>query len=178
MSLAVPMYAGWEKMRRFAQMVFPPWVRTYPKSTSARVFVPAQTKIAVKLLNINKIRHRKTRKMLNFTSFWPTQACTVPEPSCNPGEWQEAQKTWMRQVILIPWAMQELVSQKRPRNVSWDTFLFPPPKGEQHWVGWIFQKCNPSSSDWFTLNSCLFSSLAKSSNSIGKYSSMHQWHPW
>ena len=38
-------------MRRFAQIVFPPWVRTYPKSTSAEFFVPARTLIAVKLLN-------------------------------------------------------------------------------------------------------------------------------
>ena len=39
-------------MRRFAQIVFPPWVRTYPKSTSAKFFVPARTKIAVKLFKV------------------------------------------------------------------------------------------------------------------------------
>jgi len=37
-------------MRRFAQIEFPPWVRTYPKSTSAKFFVPTRTLIAVKLL--------------------------------------------------------------------------------------------------------------------------------
>jgi len=35
-------------MRQFAQIVFPPWVRTYPKSTSAEFFVPARTLIAIK----------------------------------------------------------------------------------------------------------------------------------
>jgi hypothetical protein len=51
MSLTVSMYDWWEKMRRFTQIVFPPWVRTYPKSTSAEFFVPARTLIAIKLLN-------------------------------------------------------------------------------------------------------------------------------
>jgi len=37
-------------MRRFTQILFPPWVRTYPKSTSAEFFVLARTLKAVKLL--------------------------------------------------------------------------------------------------------------------------------
>jgi hypothetical protein len=32
-------------MRRFTQIVFPPWVRTYPESTSAEFFVPDGTLI-------------------------------------------------------------------------------------------------------------------------------------
>ena len=36
-------------MRQFAQIVFPPWVHTYPKSTIPDVLVPTQTKIAIKL---------------------------------------------------------------------------------------------------------------------------------
>ena len=55
MSLSVPMYVGWGKRRRFTQIVFPPWQRIYPKSTSARVFVPAQTLIAVKLLHKSSV---------------------------------------------------------------------------------------------------------------------------
>ncbi len=37
-------------MRQFTQIGFPPWVRTYSKSTSVEFFDPARTKIAVKLL--------------------------------------------------------------------------------------------------------------------------------
>jgi len=39
-------------MRRFAQIVFPPWVRTTQKVQAPSFFVPAQTKIAVKLLKV------------------------------------------------------------------------------------------------------------------------------
>ncbi len=33
--------------------MFPPWVRTYPKSMIADVLVPAQTLVAIKLLNLD-----------------------------------------------------------------------------------------------------------------------------
>jgi hypothetical protein len=53
-------------MRRFAQIVFPPWVRTYPKSTSAEFFVPAQTKIAINSLTtaIDAHEHQFFDKLL------------------------------------------------------------------------------------------------------------------
>ncbi len=37
MSHPVPIYVRWEKMRGFTQIAFPPWVRTYPKNTSAKL---------------------------------------------------------------------------------------------------------------------------------------------
>ena len=69
-------------MRRIAQIVFPPCVRTYPKSTSAEFFVPARTKIAVKL---SVVQHAPEREC----SYFFGELCRIIDRPRGHGEYRE-----------------------------------------------------------------------------------------
>jgi hypothetical protein len=66
------------------------------------------------MLNIYEIGHQNTLKMLCFKSFWPTQACTIPDGQIYdslfpPGYIVRASVTTCLNVLAVPW--HKLVSE-------------------------------------------------------------------
>ena len=75
MSPTVPMYVRWEKMRRFAQIVFLPWVRMYlPKKYKGRVFCSRPNLLShysKGVVQIGKVKYIKNKGYI--TSLIPPQ---------------------------------------------------------------------------------------------------------
>ena len=61
------MYVEYTNALIFGRYQFPPFIRTYPKSTSLSFFVPAGTQIGVKLLSGPKIVVELTRHFADKT---------------------------------------------------------------------------------------------------------------